>query len=219
VAVFPDGRQAISGSEDGALRLWNLETGAALGERGRQPGGIGSLAVFPDGRQVLIGLSDGTLRLTDIGDSKGVIRYFVSFSRTDKRLKENLLVRLRSRFGAAKNYRFVGWEDSEIEVGSDWHEEIQAAIAKSDFGLLFVSPGFLANPYISSYELPNFKRIVPVALERIAFDGSMDLRGLERRQVFHDRDRRAYQELKGSKRNDFADQLFAKIIEMLDRKG
>ena len=50
VAVLPDGRRALSGSEIRTLRLWDLETGAELRrfegheKRGQQRGGAGRRA-------------------------------------------------------------------------------------------------------------------------------------------------------------------------------
>src|SRR5712671_696258 len=121
------------------------------------------------------------------------VRYFVSYSNKDRKLKDDLLRRLEDCFKIAKNYRFEGWQDREIELGSDWHEHIQTAIASCDFGLLLVSPAFLATDYVSNHELTKFvaddpfkpaarKRVAPVALKPILFDGKMDLRGLEQRQ-------------------------------------
>jgi hypothetical protein len=108
-------------------------------------------------------------------DRKRTVCYFVSFSRRDKRLKDDLLSRLEDRFGAAKRYRFDGWQDKDIELGSDWDHQIQAAIGECDFGLLLVTPAFLGSDYISTHELPHFvadeplrptarKRAIPVAL-------------------------------------------------------
>jgi WD40 repeat protein len=156
------------------------------------------------------------------------VRYFVSFAHRDKKLTDDLLTRLDDFFAGAKNYRFEAWQDKEIELGSDWHKQIQEAINNCDFGLLLVSPAFLASTYIANYELPNFvaddpfrpaarKRVAPVALTPIQFDGTMDLRGLEHRQVFHHQER-AYEQLSGNNRkNAFVRQLFVKVIEMLDK--
>ena len=139
-----------------------------------------------------------------------------------------MLRRLQAYFGASAKYRFEGWQDELIDLGSDWHRQIQAAIAECDFGLLFVSPAFLGNEYIKKHELSHFvgdevfrpevrKRTAPVALRPLRFDGSMDLRGLAQRQIFHDARRRAYQELTGIRKDRFAEQLYAKIVEMLEK--
>jgi len=229
VAPFPDWRRALSGSEDKIVRLWDLDTGAELRRFQGHTGAIWSVAVLRDGERALSGAFDGTLRLWDIGEpgDKRLVRYFVSFSQKDKRLKDDLLERLEERFAAAANYRFVGWQDQHIGLGSNWHQEIQAAIKDCDFGLLLVSPAFLGSQYIKTYDLPHFvaegplrpdarKPVAPVALKPILFDGSMDLKGLQERQVFRDKDRRAFQQLTGKSKDFFADQLFVKIIEMLD---
>jgi hypothetical protein len=63
--------------------------------------------------------------------------------------------------------------------------------------LLLVSPAFLGSDYIGKHELSHYvgggaggamprKRAAPVALKPIRFDGAMDLKGLDRLQIFHD---------------------------------
>jgi len=76
-------------------------------------------------------------------DSKPVIRYFVSYAKRDSRLKDDLLKRLEERLAIAKGYHFELWHDGEILPGERWHEQIQAAIARCQFGLLLVRPGFI----------------------------------------------------------------------------
>ena len=67
--MLPDGR-ALSGSGDGALRLWDLESGDSRVLEGHTAG-VWALAVLPDGRAVS-GSGDGTRRLWDLesGDSR-----------------------------------------------------------------------------------------------------------------------------------------------------
>jgi WD40 repeat protein len=158
---------------------------------------------------------------------KRLVRYFVCYAHEDRKLKDDLLGRLRHFFGSAKEYRFLGWEDGDIELGSDWHEQIQRAVAACDFGLLLVSPAFLCSSYIGQDELPHFvaadpfrltqqKRAAPVALKPIRLDGSMDLKGLERRQIFYDSNGKAYGSQTGLRqKDDFTNQIFGKIVQML----
>jgi len=160
---------------------------------------------------------------------KRLVKYFVSYAHDDRTQKADLLKRIQRLFAAAKDYRFECWEDRDIVLGEDWHEEIQAAIGACHFGLLFVSPAFLASGFIQKSELPLFvsadpfqptatKKAAPVALKRILLDGSLDLRGLERRQIFHDERTKAFQECTTDNTRDrFARELFARIRVMLER--
>ena len=152
------------------------------------------------------------------------VRYFVSYAHDDAVPKTDLLKRLQHRFDAARAFRFERWQDHDIVLGSKWHDEIQAAIQACDFGLLLVSPAFLASRYITGNELPQFigtdgqpgKHMVPVALKPILFDGSMNLHGLQHRQIFHDAEDKAFQQRTTDPTRDaFATQLFSKIVRML----
>src|SRR5262249_12445895 len=68
VAFLPDGRHALSGSWDGTLRLWDVETGAEVRRfEGQQ---ITSLALSGDGRRALSGRFDRTVRLWDVETGK-----------------------------------------------------------------------------------------------------------------------------------------------------
>ena len=99
----------------------------------------------------------------DVG-AKRRVRYFVCYAHADQKLKDDLLGRLRHFFDSAKDYRFAGWDDGDIELGTDWHEQIQRAIGVCDFGLLLVSPAFLASSYITRNELPHFVAANPFHL-------------------------------------------------------
>jgi WD40 repeat protein len=63
VAFSPDGRFVLSGSEDQALRLWEVATGQEVHRFTGHTGGVWSVAFSPDGRYVLSGSYDQTLRL------------------------------------------------------------------------------------------------------------------------------------------------------------
>ncbi len=157
---------------------------------------------------------------------KRLVRYFVSYAHADAKLKDDLLVRLQRYFDAS-HFQFVPWQDLDIEIGSKWNKQIRSALVDCEFGLLLVSPAFLASKYIGEHELPYFvdndnsdsftkKRAVPVALKPIRFDGTMNLKGLQHYQFFHC-DGKAYQQLVGNDRKDeFVDRLFAKVLQLLE---
>jgi WD40 repeat protein len=66
VAVTPDGRRAISASEDQTLQLWDLETGQTLRTLQGHTSAVGAVAVTPDGRRAISASEDQTLRLWDL---------------------------------------------------------------------------------------------------------------------------------------------------------
>ena len=72
VALSPDGRQAVSASQDNLLRLWDISTGLLLRTFDTQTGGTNSVAFSPDGRRILAGGNDARLRIWDVATGQGV---------------------------------------------------------------------------------------------------------------------------------------------------
>ena len=66
VALCADGRRAVSGSCDGTLRVWDLDTGACLRVLEGHSDLVNSVAVCPDGRRVVSGSRDKALRVWDL---------------------------------------------------------------------------------------------------------------------------------------------------------
>jgi small GTP-binding protein len=66
VAVTPDGRRVISGSNDGTVRVWDLGTGQCLATLENHIDFVWGVAVTPDGRRVISGSDDGTVRVWDL---------------------------------------------------------------------------------------------------------------------------------------------------------
>jgi WD40 repeat protein/tetratricopeptide (TPR) repeat protein len=66
VAVLPDGRRALSGSEDQTIRLWDLASGEEVRRFGGSLGMVLSVAALPDGRHALSGSFDRMMRLWDL---------------------------------------------------------------------------------------------------------------------------------------------------------
>ncbi len=69
-AMTPDGRWALSGSEDWTVRLWDLENGQEIINFNGHRSGIYALAITPDGRWGLSGSDDSTLKLWDLANYK-----------------------------------------------------------------------------------------------------------------------------------------------------
>jgi WD40 repeat protein/serine/threonine protein kinase len=66
VALTTDGRFAISGSGDGTLRVWDLESNRPARIFGGHTGPVSAVAISPNGRLVVSASSDSTLRVWDL---------------------------------------------------------------------------------------------------------------------------------------------------------
>ena len=67
LALTPDGKRLVSGSEDRSVRVWDLETRKQIFESLGHTGRVHAVAVTPDGRRILSGSFDDTLRVWDAG--------------------------------------------------------------------------------------------------------------------------------------------------------
>ena len=66
LALTPDGRQAVSGSADKTLRVWELATGRCIRTLHGHTGWVTSVAITSDGRYVVSGSNDKTIRRWEI---------------------------------------------------------------------------------------------------------------------------------------------------------
>ncbi len=107
-----------------------------------------------------------------------------------------------------------------ILVGEAWQQEIKRTLRDADFGLLCVTPSFLASEYVTAVELPALlgaeRVVIPVAIEPLDFTGG-DLKGLEGRQIFRYRPERATRQLSfaecgGVNPKRFCDTLVQQIV-------
>ncbi|KAG1781094.1 quinon protein alcohol dehydrogenase-like superfamily [Suillus placidus] len=71
---LPDKRQTITGSGDGSLRVWDLESGKQVGNAWKDEGSefkaVLALALSPDGKTIASGGQGGTVRLWNIDTGK-----------------------------------------------------------------------------------------------------------------------------------------------------
>ena len=68
----------ITCSEDGSVRLWDLESGAQIGEDwrdGANESGVFAISLSPNGKIVASGSSDGTVRLWDVERPKVIAKW------------------------------------------------------------------------------------------------------------------------------------------------
>lgn len=154
---------------------------------------------------------------------KKKIRFFVSYAHSNKDLANSFVTKLKLMLAPSKKHEYILWSDTGLEVGEKWETQILEAIKKCDFGLLLISPGFLASKFISEKELPIFvsgeKPSIPVMLQPIDF-AKHDLKGLEKRQIFRldyegFKEPRAYGECKKQRRDTFVLELFRAIEDKL----
>ena len=66
VAVTPDGKTVVSGSNDETLKVWDPETGQCRATFKGHASSVTDMAVTPDGKTVVSGSSDKTLKMWDL---------------------------------------------------------------------------------------------------------------------------------------------------------
>jgi WD40 repeat protein len=73
VAFSPDGKQILSGSEDGTIKFWDADTGREINTFSVYTLMVNSIAFSPDGRQVLSGSDTNTrIKLWDANTGKEI---------------------------------------------------------------------------------------------------------------------------------------------------
>jgi WD40 repeat protein len=75
VAAVPEGYQALSGSADSTIRLWDLKTGTELRRFKGHTDWVRAVAVLPGGREAVSGSDDGAMRLWDLETGTDLRRF------------------------------------------------------------------------------------------------------------------------------------------------
>ena len=79
---------------------------------------------------------------------------FISYSHRDMQ-PVNWLDRLKLYLAPLRRQEPIDiWDDTRIQVGGDWHEQISEALESASAAILLVGPGFLASEFILDHELP-----------------------------------------------------------------
>lgn len=156
--------------------------------------------------------------------TKQKVKFFVSYAHANNSAKEAFMTLFAEQTAAAKHFDYQFWSDKDLQVGCDWRQSIATALNETDFGLLLISPAFLGSNFIVEHELPTYlnhegKPCFPVMLAPVDFQRH-DLKGLQDKQIhrLYSADfkaPRAFNELKGKRKTEFAQSLFAKVDDWL----
>jgi hypothetical protein len=107
------------------------------------------VGVLLENRGEYIRKASGKVSKRSVKESEAKI--FISYSHKDKEWLERLQVHLKP---LVKSRSLSIWDDTRIELGDNWKEQVSAAISECRVAVLLVSADYLASDFISENELP-----------------------------------------------------------------
>jgi small GTP-binding protein len=130
VNFSPDGKSALSGSDDKTVRLWEIESGRCLRVLEGHSARVRSVAWSPDGGRALSGAVNGVMRVWDVGDSA------IQSSEVAQVLYTNAKVLLVGETSAGKTglstrLALNTWKPSDSTVGA-WATQWKLPVSSTD---------------------------------------------------------------------------------------
>jgi WD40 repeat protein len=107
----PDGRRIAAGGADGVVRLWDADSGAALGALTGHSGWVSACVWSPDGRRIAAGGSEGVVRLWDVGSGR-ILRIHAGWRDAGGHPHHAVWVPDENRLVSATDdaWRYLGWQ-------------------------------------------------------------------------------------------------------------
>jgi hypothetical protein len=107
-------------------------------------------------------------------------KVFISYSHKDKKWLKRLQKHLKP---LEREDNLDCWDDTHIQSGDNWKQEIQKALDKAQVAVLLISANFFASDFIDETELPSLLNaakakgvcILPVILSACRFERNIDL--------------------------------------------
>ena len=154
---------------------------------------------------------------TSLDDSAHAKRtgIFISYSHHDKKWLDIIRLDLAP---AARDKKISVWDDTKIQPGAKWKEEIEAALATAKVAVLLVSKEFLNSKFIAETELPALLNAAEKEGLKICWiliqSCNYELTKLWNYQAVND-PKRPLEALLASKRSDELKNISKKIISFL----
>ena len=141
---------------------------------------------------------------------------FVSYSQRDRKTLEEFKQMLKP---VLRSETLDLWDDSRIQTGDKWRDEIDQAIQRATLAVLLVSPAFLASDFIHKNELPPLlgkARVGGLRVCWICLDACFYARTpIGEYQAAND-PKRPLKTLKGAARSQQVNAICEKLLAMVD---